>query len=923
MANQASFVNVTAGISQENPAPGATPEVSVVGEVGYDQLPYDVEGVEHGCIVNLNPSDDEREYEIDDDGNVYDLPPVSVLFSSLHAAMNSGDLLATFDALDALGCKPLALEADESGKIKKPMGNGWGKQPVDRRRRDLKALVMNGATARTHGVGVQAYGYVVCDIDTPDKDRSRFDETLAAAVAMFGDIFHGSFEYDTAGGRHIWFKISLELLQAWFGRAQGKIKVNLPNGGALEFFTGHDKRQFQVAVPPSRGKLPPVVDCVPLPVPQVIVEALLAQLQPPEPPKTINVRAKRYHTAVDITNEFNWASDVLHGGWFDSYVHDHEPWLTVGFALQSKFGADGIRLWDSWSHRSNKYSQGECTRRGNSFDAHAFGGITFGRFINMAKSVGAPLLPQNDPDHPERWKKRPTPAIMAPQSTAETEESYTPGQGECEWDEPAEDSPASEYLSDEEFVRLVNDCMPGGHTDAQFAKLVLTIHGDRVRYVPEWHKERPWLAYDARKGVWDRTEILQQRFVLQVANRILDKHGKTPLAQSSKLESCCKVMRLDPAVATRAREIDAEPFILNVANGVLNLKTLELQPHSPACLSLKQSPVKYDPIATAPKWVDNLAKYLPDKDVRDYVQRYLGSALLGKPVTEALLFHGVGANGKTTVTATVGRVLGDADAGGYAAKMPQGFCAESKNDKHPTELTLLHGARLALASETKAVDRLDESKIKSIQGDGTIQARGLYENFWSFEPTHNLILSVNPLPKIAGRDDGIWRRWRFVHWPYQVPDEERIQEYDKVLFDEEGAGILNWLLEGLADYLANGMRPPAVVLAETAAVRESGNWAGQLVEDYTGYELDGETPLDPRINRVKLGDVYARYAQQCKDGGEKALNANLAGKPIRDAFEAAGFECRQVKNLWWILSAREKTEADIQNELDRDIYEGV
>lgn len=923
MANHASFVNVTAGISQENPAPCATPEVSVVGEVGYDQLPYDVEGVEHGCIVNLNPSDDEREYEIDDDGNVYDLPPGSVLFSALHAAMNSGDLLATFDALDALGCKPLALEADESGKIKKPMGNGWGKQPVDRRRRDLKALVMNGATARTHGVGVQAYGYVVCDIDTPDKDRSRFDETLAAAVAMFGDIFAGSFEYDTAGGRHIWFKISPELHQAWFDRARGKIAIPLPNGGALEFFTGHDARQFQVAVPPSLGKLPPVADCVPLPIPQAIVEALLAQLQPPAPAQPVNVHQARYQTAVDITNEFNWASDVLHGGWFDSYVHDHEPWLTVGFALQSKFGADGIRLWDSWSQRSNKYSQGECTRRGNSFDAHAVGGITFGRFINMAKSVGAPLLPQNDPSHPDRWNKR---TASQPAAIDTPVDGYTPGQGECDWDEPqgagdaCEAEPGSEYRSDGAFIQLLRDLMPQGHQDGPFAEMVLRIHGHKVRYVEKW---KSWVIYDGKKGVWVRSNKRQLQPILQVANRIVTAKGEKPFASTKRINACAAIMSFDPAVLTEVSNFEVETSILNVKNGVLNLVTGEFTPHSYKHMTTKQANVNYDPGAPCPKWLENLAKYLPDADVRWYVQKYLGSALLGKPVTEALLCHGGGANGKTTVMATVAHVLGASSDGGYAAKLPHGFVAESKSDKHPTELTLLHGARFAIASETRMTDRIDEAKLKSILGDGTITARGMGENFWDFEPSHNLVICVNPIPKIAGQEDGIWRRFRFIHWGYTVPEADRVESFDKVLFEEEGSGILNWLLEGLAGFQREGMQPPDCVLAETAKARDNANWAGQLVENYTAYEGDGETPLDVRLHRIKMSVIYARYVQKQREENETPLVARLANAAIRKAFEDKGIRCMQVGEPWWVVGVREKTDKDHENELDRDLYEGV
>jgi P4 family phage/plasmid primase-like protien len=280
-------------------------------------------------------------------------------------------------------------------------------------------------------------------------------------------------------------------------------------------------------------------------------------------------------------------------------------------------------------------------------------------------------------------------------------------------------------------------------------------------------------------------------------------------------------------------------------------------------------------------------------------------------MTEALMCHGGGANGKTTVMAAVARVLGN-----YTAKLPNGFIAEPKGDKHPTDMTLLCGARFAIASETKLTDRLDEAKMKAILGDGTISARRMNEDFWDFKPTHNLAICVNHLPKISGQDDGIWRRFRFINWPYQVPEGQRIENFDEVLFREEGSGILNWLLEGLAGFKSEGMRPPASVMADTAKARENANWAAQFVAGYTAFEEDMTTPLDTNLHRLKLADVYEKYVHKTRSEGEVVLTSRLATPAICEAFEAIGVKCVRVQGSWRAMGVRMKTDKDYENELD-------
>ena len=150
-------------------------------------------------------------------------------------------------------------------------------------------------------------------------------------------------------------------------------------------------------------------------------------------------------------------------------------------------------------------------------------------------------------------------------------------------------------------------------------------------------------------------------------------------------------------------------------------------------------------------------------DVVDYVRRFFGSCATADVSAQLLhVFHGKGSNGKSLLLELLIYVLGE-----FAGKLPEEVLVGDKSkNRHPTELTVLAGLRLAVATETKEGGRLDESRAKALTGGDTITARGMRENFYSFPPSHKLVLCTNHRPRVMGTDHAIWRRLRLV--PFEV-----------------------------------------------------------------------------------------------------------------------------------------------------------
>src|SRR5262249_39765331 len=151
-----------------------------------------------------------------------------------------------------------------------------------------------------------------------------------------------------------------------------------------------------------------------------------------------------------------------------------------------------------------------------------------------------------------------------------------------------------------------------------------------------------------------------------------------------------------------------------------------------------------------------------------------------------------------------------------------------------TASSVLFRKRLAVASETSRRVHLAEATVKNLTGGDTVTTRRLYENPWTFEPTHSLWLPTNYLPEISGRDHGIWRRVKVVPWT------RKFDRPDRNLDDElrhEAAGILLWLIAGARLYLEHGLVEPQEVIDATKAYRSREDIIARWMDD-AGFIFD-------------------------------------------------------------------------------------
>ena len=325
-------------------------------------------------------------------------------------------------------------------------------------------------------------------------------------------------------------------------------------------------------------------------------------------------------------------------------------------------------------------------------------------------------------------------------------------------------------------------------------------------------------------------------------------------------------------VLTLIDEWDRYPWLLNVDNGLIDLKTGSRQNHDSAKLLTKLAKTEFQQSGENEnsEWQQHLDRFLPNENIRRQVQRDLGIGLVGATIQEMLpIWHGTGANGKTTTAKVIQRVLRD-----YVREAAPDLLIASKHERHPTELADLESSRIVFSSETGKGKRLDEVRVKRLTGGDTIKARYMRQDFFEFEQTFSIFLICNHHPIITGTDSAIWRRVRIIPWLVEIPEAERLPQ-DEIIkkLSESGPEILAWLLAGLRDWQQDNSWMAPEVRAATAAYKAEQDRLGAFMEDNCE-----EAPY----YTVPVGDLFTAYDAWCQEAGEDTLGKTAFGSRLRE-----------------------------------------
>ncbi|MBL8773353.1 MAG: hypothetical protein JNK30_18360 [Phenylobacterium sp.] len=389
--------------------------------------------------------------------------------------------------------------------------------------------------------------------------------------------------------------------------------------------------------------------------------------------------------------------------------------------------------------------------------------------------------------------------------------------------------------------------------------LALRVAGERAgdaRYVAAWGRWYRLVGHKWAADVKLATLYAVRETCRQAACGSSNPKEALALASYRTVSAVERLARCDPRLAATVDQWDADPLLLNTPGGVVDLNQWTERPAVPEDYFTKSTAVAPAASGVKPeRWRSFLDEVTGgDAMLARHLQKIAGYCLSGDTSHHAIFFaYGTGANGKSVFVNTLMGVLGD-----YATSTPMETLMASKEDRHPTELADLRGARLVTSVETEEGRRWAESRVKQLTGGDAIKARFMRQDFFEFRPQFKLLVAGNHKPALRGVDEAIRRRFQLLPFTVTIPPQERDPDLAEKLRSEWPA-ILRWMIEGYDAFREEGLAPPPAVAAATAEYLEAEDAFGQWVEDCCERHGDAFEPT---------GTLYASWKSWATRHGE-------------------------------------------------------
>ena len=426
-------------------------------------------------------------------------------------------------------------------------------------------------------------------------------------------------------------------------------------------------------------------------------------------------------------------------------------------------------------------------------------------------------------------------------------------------------------------------------TDSGNAELFARLYGDRLRFE---HRRKRWLLWDGNRCKPDVDEEVlrlakaaaRHRYEQAATIEDLKERGaeaKWSITSESRmrLEAALALAQAERPIADSGEGWDANPWLLAVANGVVDLRTGLLRPGEPDDKITMTSSVEYHPDADCLRWERFLREVFGGQDdLLDYMWRAVGYGLTGETGEQChFICWGSGWNGKTTFQRVQREVMGD-----YATNTSFSTLEMSGRYSIPNDLAALYSKRLVTASELNEAVRLNEARLKMLAGEDPVTARFLHGEFFTFVPVAKFWLSVNHKPIVSDDSTGFWRKVRLI--PFTQSFEGRADKGLKAALRGEYPGILAWMVRGCLEWQKRGLAPPDVVKAATEEYRSESDpvavflqercltgpdyvaRAGALYKAYQDWSEEAGLGKHERLSNTKFGRIMGSRFHKKEQG---------------------------------------------------------
>lgn len=358
------------------------------------------------------------------------------------------------------------------------------------------------------------------------------------------------------------------------------------------------------------------------------------------------------------------------------------------------------------------------------------------------------------------------------------------------------------------------------------------------------------------------------------------------IQRASMMDEVYKFLVTDKT-SVRIEDLDTNSKYINFKNGLLNLETRQLEPHSPDVLSTIQLNVSYDPAAGFPSLWEYYLNFLTENDqaLKNILQEWVGLTISNYPgyfPKKALALYGPnGNNGKSVFINLLDYLIGSENVA----------TRDIQDLSKPFGTSDLYGKKALLIDDQKEADFTDSSVFKSITGGGLVSCEFKGKQAFSYRFNGTVTFGCNELPYLAGeKGSHIFERLLIVPCDNVLKENER----DPLLFGsliEELEAITLWALEGFYRLRDNGFK-----FTESEAVRMAGDEYRAKSDSLfrfvserciiTGYDAD-------RVEKTRFEKEYEYWATMTD-----VMNP-ISKKNIKDRARKMGIRCAKISNYYY------------------------
>ena len=460
--------------------------------------------------------------------------------------------------------------------------------------------------------------------------------------------------------------------------------------------------------------------------------------------------------------------------------------------------------------------------------------------------------------------------------------------------------------------------------EAEEAELLASLpnwsQSDLAEYLAEKYQsslawnvdEGEWYRYSSfTSGIWnsESAELIGQLVkseIKAIANQIAKVNNKKPTYTISFINGVTALLKLDLAV----RRWNEAEGLLPLLNGVLDLETKELLPHSPENKLTWCLPYEYNPLASCQpiqSWL--LTMCGGDRQLVELMRAYLLGIVTGRTDWQKYLeLVGAGGTGKSTFTRLATALVGQENVHTTTLK---------KLEKSKFETASIARKRLVLINDSERYAG-EVGKLKNLTGQDTLPCEVKFkQSKGGFNPNALVIVTTNEVIQSCDYTSGLARR------RISVPMFNKIEgDRQKNLIEHKNGkmygdflpyipGLLNWVLEmdesSATAIVKNYEVKVPTLLAQKAKTLVETNPIADWLDNFVVYDAEARTNVGV-AKRDKDGLspfwfldtdkwLYPNYCEYCHNSGTKAVSLRRFVNLLSDlALNQLGLNLRKERD---------------------------